>query len=89
MSLQKTFPTHTPTKSHLSADMVRLIAPDGSYLHLSGKGTTRDVDYSWLGHRYQAQTLRRRAQITGTDWPFRMIHRRATDGTDLHAQEKF
>ena len=61
-------------------DKVRLLNPQtGELLHLSGSGTTRDVTWSWLGHRHQAETLRRRAAGRGEDWPFAPIHRDLLD----------
>ena len=41
-----------------------------SYLHLSGKGETTDVNHSWLGFSYQADALRQRAAIRGEGWPY-------------------
>lgn len=60
--------------------MVRLRDPGtGAYLHLSGRGTTQDIDWSWLGYPHQAETLRERARMRGEDWPFRMVARGVTD----------
>jgi len=47
----------------------------GEFLHLSGRGVTKDVNYSWLGHRGQANTLKERALARGEGWPFTTIHR--------------
>lgn len=56
--------------------MIRLRDPlTGDLLHLSGQGTTRDVNHSWLGLRHQADTLRQRAAAQGRAWPFVPVHR--------------
>ena len=66
--------------------MVRLvIAETGAFLHLSGKGTTTDVTWSWLGYLHQAETLRRRAEAQDEDWPFVAVHRDDFDA-DREAQ---
>lgn len=43
-----------------------------AYLHMSGEGETKDVNYSWRGFVRQAQELRCRAEIRGEEWPYHM-----------------
>jgi hypothetical protein len=63
-----------------AANKVRLLNPGTQeFLHMSGKGVTKDITWSWLGHRYQAETLRRNAMARGADWPFQPIHRALVD----------
>lgn len=63
-----------------AARKVRLRCPDtGALLHISGKGTTRDVAYSWLGFNHQAECLEQRAKKQGEDWPFVAIPRAMID----------
>ncbi len=63
-----------------AVDKVRLRIPESQvYLNLSGTNTTTDLNWSWLGHRHQAQTLRERALARGEDWPFEIVHRSETD----------
>lgn len=81
---------HTPNASlasHQAANKIRLKDPEtGDFLHLSGVGRTRNIDWSWLGTRAQARTLRDRARTRGEDWPWRAVPRdeaakQATDPT--------
>lgn len=48
----------------------------GTYLHLSGKGETKNVDHAWLGYQYQADKLKELARIRGEEWPYRKEKRR-------------
>lgn len=51
--------------------MIRLWNPTAkAYLHLSGRGETRDVNHSWLGFSFQAEALRQRAKARAQDWPY-------------------
>lgn len=54
------------------------------YLHLSGSGTTRDIDQAWLGYIHQADTLRKRAVTRGDPWPFTKVIRRLSETTKPH-----
>ncbi len=64
----------------LAARMVRLQNPHtGDFLHLSGSGSTRDVNLSWLGFIRQADTLRERAAVRGEDFPFVAVERDLID----------
>ncbi|WP_282052784.1 hypothetical protein [Phaeobacter inhibens] len=57
-------------------DKVRLRnAATGELLHMGGETLTRSIDYAWLGSRHQAEQLRKRAEVNGSDWPFTAIHR--------------
>ncbi|MFV1573726.1 hypothetical protein VXL47_12300 [Phaeobacter sp. JH20_30] len=57
-------------------DKVRLRNPEtGELLHMGGETLTRSIDYAWLGNRHQAEQLRKRAEMNGSDWPFTAIHR--------------
>lgn len=50
---------------------VHLFDPESrDYLHMSGQGLARGSTWSWRGHRYQANALRRRALNAGQSWPF-------------------
>jgi hypothetical protein len=42
----------------------------GQYLHQSGTGETQGTAYAWRGLRSQAETLRRRAEAAGEEWPY-------------------
>lgn len=55
----------------LARRRIRLIDPaTGEYLHMFGRGTTRDATWAWSGFRQQADTLAARARTRGEDWPF-------------------
>jgi len=59
---------------------VRLCDPKTrAFLHLSGAGTTTDVQMSWLGLRRQAEVLRQRARARGEGWPFAIVRRDFVD----------
>jgi hypothetical protein len=52
---------------------VRLRNPETrAYLHLSGEGETKDVNYSWRGFVRQADALKERVTESGKEWPYRM-----------------
>lgn len=51
----------------------------GDFLHLSGSGRTRNPDWAWLGFKHQAETLKQRAKASGSDFPFRPVHRRLVE----------
>ncbi|MDP2495887.1 hypothetical protein Q8W25_17800 [Shimia thalassica] len=69
--------------AHLAHNMIRLRDPDtGDFLHLSGQGSTKDIGQSWLGYRHQADTLRSRACLAGTPFPYKAIHRDLADDRD-------
>ncbi|MBB5515796.1 hypothetical protein FHS89_001816 [Rubricella aquisinus] len=60
----------------LARDKVRLRnMQTGELLHMSGRGTTTDVNWAWIGFLHQAETLRIRANLSGSDWPFVAVHR--------------
>lgn len=60
-----------PLKTQEDPRMHRLWNPETRcYLHLSGAGETPDVNLSWIGFAYQAETLRQRAATRGEDWPY-------------------
>lgn len=62
----------------LSKNKVRLWDPStAAFLHLSGKGTTTNKNWSWLGHMHQADTLKQIAKARGEDWPFKQVPRDA------------
>ncbi|KIC36097.1 hypothetical protein RA27_22415 [Ruegeria sp. ANG-R] len=50
-------------RGHSAAQLqVRLFEPKRRmYLHMSGLGVVKDSIWSWRGHRYQANALRRHA----------------------------
>lgn len=64
------------TRDRRPWDKIRLRNPaTRGWLHLSGHGETDNLDWSWLGTREQARTLRDRARTRGDAWPFRAVHR--------------
>ncbi|WP_299938630.1 hypothetical protein [uncultured Pelagimonas sp.] len=69
--------SHIPkTRENRDDSLIRLRDPVArSYLHLSGSGTTKDINYSWLGSRAQAKRLQAQAERRGQDWPFCKVHR--------------
>lgn len=57
-------------------DKVRLYDhKQGCYLHMTGEITTTNVEWSWLGTRIQAQTLRERALTRGEEFPYKIVSR--------------
>lgn len=57
---------------------VRLWNPDTQmFLHMSGKGETKDVAYSWRGFTHQAKMLEKRAETRGEAWPYKRMKVRA------------
>lgn len=61
----------SPLKTQEDPRMHRLWNPaTRCYLHLSGAGETRNVNFSWIGFAYQADTLRQRAAARGEAWPY-------------------
>lgn len=48
-----------------------------TYLHMSGRGETKNVDHAWLSYQYQADTLKERALTRGEEWPYRKVRRKA------------
>lgn len=61
----------SPLKTQEDPRMHRLLNPaTRCYLHLSGAGETRNVNFSWIGFAYQADTLRQRAAARGEAWPY-------------------
>lgn len=76
--------TLKPFTSKEDPRMHRLWNPETRrYLHLSGRGETDDVTWSWLGFHYQSEALRDRALLLGDDWPYvrraRSAHREQTN----------
>lgn len=64
---------------------VRLIDFEaGEYLHMSGVGTTKKLDWAWLGFAKQAEVLKQRAEERGESWPFRTIHRSPLEQPNTH-----
>lgn len=63
--------SNIPYKDKEDPRMHRLWNPETRcYLHMSGAGETRDVNFSWIGFAYQADALRQRAAIRGEGWPY-------------------
>lgn len=74
-----------PLKTQEDPRMHRLWNPETRcYLHLSGIGETRDVNFSWIGFAYHSDTLRQRTEARGEAWPYvrrsRNAHAAATNG---------
>jgi hypothetical protein len=70
-------------QAHLSKNMVRLQNPqNGKFLHSSASKETDNVEWSWLGYKNQAKTLRERAKIRGDDWTYKAVHRAELEGGD-------
>ncbi len=60
----------------LAQSKVRLFDPSSQqYLHCNGHSTTNSDAWSWLGFKYQAETLQQRAIARGEDWPFITVPR--------------
>lgn len=56
--------------------MVRLYDEStGNFLHLSGVGSTKDINESWLGYQRQAQCLQARAEAADHAWPYKTAPR--------------
>jgi hypothetical protein len=59
------------TKHAEDPRLVRLWSrSSNAYLHLSGRGETKDVNHSWLGLPQQADVLKQRAKARGEEWNY-------------------
>lgn len=64
---------------------VRLQDPaTGEFLHMSGSRTTKTEIWAWLGHRYQAETLQKRAKARGEEWPYQPVPRDQTEDINIY-----
>lgn len=68
-----TVPRKMRSTDFIKSAGIRLWNPETRmYLHMSGTGETRDVNYSWRGFVRQAEALRERAAVVGNQWPYHM-----------------
>lgn len=77
--------SNLPLKTQEDPRMHRLWNPETRcYLHLSAAGETPDVNLSWIGFAYQAETLRQRVAARSEAWPYvrRGRNEHLQDGTE-------
>ncbi|WP_417261637.1 hypothetical protein [Celeribacter sp.] len=62
-----------PPETFKNPHSIRLRAPSGDYLHLSGQGTTKTIEWAWIGNNAQAKALMGRAIEKGQSWDFEEV----------------